>query len=109
MNDVKSREFDFNLKIFIIFIQNNFSVCMPVCCWQSPMRSLRLPDEVCGLETLADFIMDQPQGLQSHVRGCDAYGAVVSIAVALYQPNGLVDHYTETRRMRVKACYRSEC
>ncbi len=54
------------------------------------MRSLRLPDEVCGLETLADFIMDQPQGLQSHVRVGDVYGAVLSIVVALHQPKGLV-------------------
>lgn len=72
------------------------------------MRSLRLPDEVCGLETLADFIMDQPQGLQGHVRVGDVYGAVLSIVVALHQPKGLVEDYTETRRMRGKACYRSD-
>lgn len=73
------------------------------------MRSLRLPDEVYGLETQANFIMDHLQGLQSHVRVGGAYGAALSITIATRQPKRLVDHYTENRRMRAKACYRSEC
>ncbi|MGF6448589.1 alpha/beta fold hydrolase [Paraburkholderia youngii] len=53
------------------------------------MRTLRLPDDVCKLETLADFIADQLKDLDSYVLVGDSYGAVSSIAVATRQPKGL--------------------
>lgn len=53
------------------------------------MRTLRLPDDVCELETLADFIADQVKDLESYVLVGDSYGAVSSIAVATRQPKGL--------------------
>jgi pimeloyl-ACP methyl ester carboxylesterase len=54
-----------------------------------PMRTLRLPDDVCELATLADFIADQVKDLESYVLVGDSYGAVASIAFATLQPNGL--------------------
>ncbi|OQS33209.1 alpha/beta hydrolase [Chromobacterium haemolyticum] len=53
------------------------------------MRTLRLPDDVYELETLADFIIDQVKDLESYVLVGDSYGAVSSIAVATQQPKGL--------------------
>ena len=53
------------------------------------MRTLRLPDGVHELETLADFIVDQVRDLDSYVLVGDSYGAVSSIAVATRQPEGL--------------------
>jgi pimeloyl-ACP methyl ester carboxylesterase len=53
------------------------------------MRTLRLPDDVYELETLADFIVDQLNDLDSYVLVGDSYGAVSSIAVATRQPKGL--------------------
>jgi len=53
------------------------------------MRTLRLPDGVYELETLADFIVDQVKDLDSYVLVGDSYGAVSSIAVATRQPKGL--------------------
>jgi pimeloyl-ACP methyl ester carboxylesterase len=53
------------------------------------MRTLRLPDDVRDLETLANFIVDQVKALQSYVLVGDSYGAVASIAVATRQPKGL--------------------
>lgn len=54
-----------------------------------PMRTLRLPDDVRELETLADFIADQVKDLESYVLVGDSYGAVASIAFATRQPEGL--------------------
>ncbi|TCW77459.1 alpha/beta hydrolase [Burkholderia sp. SRS-46] len=53
------------------------------------MRTLRLPDDVSELGTLADFITDQTKDLESYVLVGDSYGAVSSIAVATRQPTGL--------------------
>ncbi|VWC43153.1 alpha/beta fold hydrolase [Burkholderia lata] len=53
------------------------------------MRTLRLPDDVSELETLADFITDQTKGLESYVLVGDSYGAVSAIAVATRRPKGL--------------------
>ncbi|VWC50237.1 putative hydrolase [Burkholderia lata] len=53
------------------------------------MRTLRLPNDVSELETLADFITDQTKDLDSYVLVGDSYGAVCSIAVATRQPKGL--------------------
>jgi pimeloyl-ACP methyl ester carboxylesterase len=53
------------------------------------MRTLRLPDDVCELETLADFIADKVKDLDSYVLVGDSYGAVCSIAVATRRPKGL--------------------
>ncbi|VWB47778.1 alpha/beta fold hydrolase [Burkholderia lata] len=53
------------------------------------MRTLRLPDDVSELETLADFITDQTKDLESYVLVGDSYGAVSSIAVATRRPTGL--------------------
>ncbi|MGM3277114.1 alpha/beta fold hydrolase [Ralstonia sp. 24A2] len=53
------------------------------------MRTLRLPDNVHTLETLADFILDQVKDLEHYVLVGDSYGAVSSIAVATRQPKGL--------------------
>jgi pimeloyl-ACP methyl ester carboxylesterase len=53
------------------------------------MRTLRLPDDVSDLETLADFIADQVEDLKNYVLVGDSYGAVASIAVATRQPKGL--------------------
>ena len=53
------------------------------------MRTLRLPDDVADLETLANFIVDQVKDLESYVLVGDSYGAVASIAVATRQPKGL--------------------
>ncbi|PMQ09429.1 2-hydroxy-6-oxononadienedioate/2-hydroxy-6-oxononatrienedioate hydrolase [Pseudomonas sp. AD21] len=53
------------------------------------MRTLRLPDDVRDLETMANFIVDQVKDLQSYVLVGDSYGAVASIAVATRQPKGL--------------------
>lgn len=54
-----------------------------------PMRTLRLPNDMCELETLADFIAAQVKDLDSYVLIGDSYGAVSSIAVATRQPKGL--------------------
>ena len=54
-----------------------------------PMRTLRLPDDVCELDTLADFIAGQVKDLESYVLVGDSYGAVASIAFATRQPKGL--------------------
>jgi pimeloyl-ACP methyl ester carboxylesterase len=54
-----------------------------------PMRTLRLPNDVRDLETLADFIADQVKDLDSYVLVGDSYGAVSSIALATRQPKGL--------------------
>jgi len=59
------------------------------CLQDRPMRTLRLPDDVRELETLADFIADQVKDLKSYVLVGDSYGAVSSIAVATRQPKGL--------------------
>jgi len=53
------------------------------------MRTVRLPDDVRDLETLADFIADQVKDLDSYVLVGDSYGAVSSIAFATRQPQGL--------------------
>ncbi|PFH11788.1 pimeloyl-ACP methyl ester carboxylesterase [Collimonas sp. PA-H2] len=53
------------------------------------MRTIRLPDDVCELETLADFIADQVKDLERYVLVGDSYGAVSSIAFATRQPAGL--------------------
>ncbi|VWB26819.1 putative hydrolase [Burkholderia lata] len=53
------------------------------------MRTLRLPDDVSELETLADFITDQTKDLESYVLVGDSYGAVSAIAVATRRPKGL--------------------
>ena len=54
-----------------------------------PMRTLRLPNDVRELETLADFIAGQVKDLDSYVLVGDSYGAVTSIALATRQPKGL--------------------
>ncbi len=54
-----------------------------------PLRTLRLPDDVCELEALANFITDQVKDLENYVLVGDSYGAVSSIAVAARQPKGL--------------------
>ncbi|WDD91244.1 alpha/beta hydrolase [Burkholderia sp. FERM BP-3421] len=54
-----------------------------------PLRTLRLPDDVNDLETLADFITDQVTDLDSYVLVGDSYGAVASIAAATRRPKGL--------------------
>jgi pimeloyl-ACP methyl ester carboxylesterase len=54
-----------------------------------PLRTLRLPDDVCELEALANFITDQVKDLENYVLVGDSYGAVSSIAVAAWQPKGL--------------------
>jgi pimeloyl-ACP methyl ester carboxylesterase len=54
-----------------------------------PMRTLRLPDDVRDLETLADFIANQVKDLESYVLVGDSYGAVASIPLAARQPKGL--------------------
>ncbi|MGZ2749805.1 alpha/beta fold hydrolase [Burkholderia stagnalis] len=59
------------------------------CLQGRPMRTLRLPDDVCELETLADFIADRVKDLESYVLVGDSYGAVSSIAFATRQPKGL--------------------
>jgi pimeloyl-ACP methyl ester carboxylesterase len=59
------------------------------CLQGRPMRTLRLPDDVCELERLADLIADQVKDLDSYVLVGDSYGAVCSIAVATRQPKGL--------------------
>lgn len=53
------------------------------------MRTLRLPDDIADLETLANFIVDQVKDLECYVLVGDSYGAVASIAVATRQPKGL--------------------
>ncbi|VWD44471.1 putative hydrolase [Burkholderia lata] len=53
------------------------------------MRTLRLPNDVSELETLADFITDQTKDLESYVLVGDSYGAVSAIAVATRRPKGL--------------------
>ncbi|WP_192560716.1 alpha/beta fold hydrolase [Pseudomonas allokribbensis] len=54
-----------------------------------PMRTLRLPDDVCELEALANVITDQVKDLENYVLVGDSYGAVSSIAVGARQPKGL--------------------
>ena len=54
-----------------------------------PLRTLRLPDDVCELEALANVITDQVKDLESYVLVGDSYGAVSSIALAARQPKGL--------------------
>ncbi|MDR6915943.1 pimeloyl-ACP methyl ester carboxylesterase [Pseudomonas sp. 3296] len=59
------------------------------CLQNRSMRTLCLPNDVCDLESLADFIADQVKDLESYVLVGDSYGAVSSIAVATRQPRGL--------------------
>jgi pimeloyl-ACP methyl ester carboxylesterase len=54
-----------------------------------PARTLRLPNDVRDLETLADFIAKQVEDLESYVLVGDSYGAVASIPLAARQPKGL--------------------
>ncbi len=59
------------------------------CLQDRPMRTLRLPDDVDDLETLASFIIGQVKDLDSYVLVGDSYGAVASIAVATRRPKDL--------------------
>jgi pimeloyl-ACP methyl ester carboxylesterase len=54
-----------------------------------PMRTLRLPDGLDDLETLADFVLAQTRDLDSYVLVGDSFGAVISIVAAVRQPPGL--------------------
>ena len=54
------------------------------------MRTMWLPDRLDDLEQLADFVLDEARDLDSYVLIGDSFGAVISIAVAIRQPRGLV-------------------
>ncbi len=53
------------------------------------MRTMRLPDDVDDLEGIVDNVLEQIRDLDSYVLVGDSFGAVVSIALAVRQPQAL--------------------
>ena len=54
-----------------------------------PLRTMRLPEGVDNIEGYADFVAEQVADLDSYVLVGDSFGAVVSLAFATRQPQGL--------------------
>lgn len=53
------------------------------------LMTMRLPDEVHSIEGYADFVSEQVPDDKDYVLVGDSFGAIISIALAIRQPNGL--------------------
>ena len=54
-----------------------------------PVRTMRLPDDLDDVEQYADFVASQVEDLTDYVLVGDSFGAVISLTLALRQPEGL--------------------
>jgi pimeloyl-ACP methyl ester carboxylesterase len=54
-----------------------------------PLRTLRLPDDVDDVESLADLVLRELGGQHGYALVGDSFGAVVALAVAVRRPVGL--------------------
>lgn len=54
-----------------------------------PVRTMRLPEGVDDIAEYADFVAAQVEDLDDYVLVGDSFGAVISLALALRQPDGL--------------------
>jgi pimeloyl-ACP methyl ester carboxylesterase len=54
-----------------------------------PLQTMRLPEAVDDIETYADFVAAQVDGLDDYVLVGDSFGAVVALAFATRRPRGL--------------------
>lgn len=54
-----------------------------------PLKTMRLPERMDNIEEYADFVAEQVVGLDCYVLVGDSFGAVVSLALATRQPDGL--------------------
>jgi pimeloyl-ACP methyl ester carboxylesterase len=55
----------------------------------SPVRTMRLPEAVDEIDGYVDFLATQVESLSDYVLVGDSFGAVLSLAFAIRQPNGL--------------------
>lgn len=55
-----------------------------------PARTMRLPEDLADVDVYASFLAEQVRDLDSYVLVGDSFGAVVSLALAIRQPQGLV-------------------
>lgn len=54
-----------------------------------PLRTMRLPEGLDEVEDYADFVAEQVSDLSAYILVGDSFGAVVSLALATRQPEGL--------------------
>jgi len=54
-----------------------------------PVRTMRLPEDLDDVEQYADFVAAQVADLSDYVLIGDSFGAVISLTLALRQPEGL--------------------
>ena len=54
-----------------------------------PLRTMRLPERLDDVEDYADFVAEQVFDLSSYILVGDSFGAVISLALATRQPEGL--------------------
>jgi pimeloyl-ACP methyl ester carboxylesterase len=59
----------------------------PLADW--PLRTMKLADGVDSIEAYADFVLGQTAGLDDFILVGDSFGAVVALAVAVRNPEGL--------------------
>ena len=55
-----------------------------------PTRTMHLPEDLADVDGYATFLAEQVHDLDSYVLVGDSFGAVISLALALRQPKGLV-------------------
>jgi pimeloyl-ACP methyl ester carboxylesterase len=54
-----------------------------------PTRTMRLPENVDSVEAYADFLAQEVEQLDSFILAGDSFGAVIALALAARQPDGL--------------------
>jgi pimeloyl-ACP methyl ester carboxylesterase len=54
-----------------------------------PMKTMRLPEAIDDIERYADFVHVEVSGLDKYILVGDSFGAIVSLAFATRQPQGL--------------------
>lgn len=59
----------------------------PLARW--PLRTMALPDGVDSIDAYADYVVAQVSDLDDYILVGDSFGAVVALAVAVRQPQGL--------------------
>ena len=55
-----------------------------------PTRTMRLPEDLADVDGYANFLAGQVHDLDSYILVGDSFGAVISLALAIRQPKGLV-------------------
>ncbi|TFB71290.1 alpha/beta hydrolase [Cryobacterium glaciale] len=55
-----------------------------------PTRTMRLPEDLADVDAYANFLAEQVHDLDSYVLVGDSFGAVISLALAIRPPKGLV-------------------